>query len=104
MSKREVQFVETKAQRWRALSKRTDGKEQLLILGNSYEAVKKTYHDPFFELLDDEERGLCREIAIQRFVGSSDRGTWQDSGVLPIPKKDFTLSIATKSEVDAMKG
>jgi hypothetical protein len=103
MSKRNLQYLETRAQRWRALSKRKDGKEQLLILGSSYEQVKKTYPEPFFDLLDDEERGLVREIAIQKFIGSPDRGTWTDQSTLPIPKKDFTLPIKAKSEIDAMK-
>jgi hypothetical protein len=98
-----IQFVETKAQRWRALSKRKDDKEQLLILGSSYNAVKETYSESFFDLLDDEERELAQTIVIQKFIGSPDRGAWEDQGSLPIPTRDFVLPIKPKSEVEALK-
>lgn len=103
MGKRDVQYVETKAQRYRALSKRKDDKEQLLVLGASYDAVKRTYAESFFDLLDDEERELTQTIVIQKFIGSPDRGTWEDQDNLPIPTRDFVLPIKPKSEVEALK-
>lgn len=94
-------LTEARAQRWRALLLNKDQTETLLILGSSYDQVKETYDEPYYDLLEEDERARIHEIIIQKWVGAPDRGTWVTQGVLPTPEKtSFVLPIRTKAEYE----
>jgi hypothetical protein len=78
-------LVESKAQRWRALATYKDGRECLLYVGISFAQVSENYDEPYFELLDDEERGLVEAIHLQKWFGTPDLGNWVSQRALPIP-------------------
>ncbi len=61
--------TEAKAQGWRAVAVFDDRPEQLLYLNRSSTQVRAGFRDPFFELLDDEEREHVQTIALQRWQG-----------------------------------
>ncbi len=88
-------LTETKPQRWRAVTVNGAGKEGLLILGSSYGQVQETYDDPFFSHLDEEERGQVKEIRLQKWNGTPDRGRWVTQRPLPIPDS-LSLKIGAK--------
>lgn len=89
-------LVEAKPQRWRALAAYKDNKEGLLILGSSSGQVRETYDEPYFELLEEDERQNIHEILLQKFVGAPDRGQWVTQGVLPSPQKECALPIKAR--------
>lgn len=93
-------LVETKAQRWRALAVYSDGRECLLFVGASFSQVNEHYDEPYFDLLDDEERGLVNRIHLQKWVGAPDSGNWVTQRNLPIPETPV-LQIATKGKATA---
>jgi len=88
-------LVEAKPQRWRALAIYSDGRECLLYVGPNFAQVNDHYDEPYFELLDDEERKLVSRIYLQKWIGAADSGSWQTQRNLPIPATSI-LPIAKK--------
>jgi hypothetical protein len=88
-------LAEAKAQRWRALAIYQDGQEGLLYLGTSYTQVQEGYDDPYFELLDDEERDRLKSVHLQKWVGAPDSGHWVYQRDLPIPES-LAMPVAAK--------
>jgi hypothetical protein len=56
--------TEAKPQGWRAVAVFDDRPDQLIYLGRSSTQVRAGYATAFFELLDDEERGHVRAVAL----------------------------------------
>jgi hypothetical protein len=77
--------TEAKAQGWRAVAVFDDRPEQLLYLNRSSTQVRAGFRDPFFELLDDEEREHVQTIALQRWQGAPDSGRWVHQTNLAVP-------------------
>ena len=90
-------LTEAKAQRWRALVAYRDGKEGLLCLGSSYAQVQESYDDPYFNLLDDEERSRVHEIRLQKWSGTPDSGIWETQRTLEIPES-LILPLAARNK------
>lgn len=78
-------MTESKVQNWRALAKLDDGTEALLCLGGSIVQVRETYHEPWYELFDEEVRVHVEEIELQKWNGAPDCGEWQTISSLSIP-------------------
>jgi hypothetical protein len=85
MSVAKTIFTEPKAQGWRALLVFRDNTEGLLFVGSSVLQVREGYRTSWFELLDDEERSRAKEIRLQKWQGTPDRGRWTTDSVLSIP-------------------
>lgn len=82
-------MTESRMQGWRALAIGKDGAEHLILLGMSYEQVKKGYSVAYFEVLTPEEQLNIARIEIQRWNGVPDSGKWasQDTARMPVAKK-----------------
>ena len=80
-----TQLTETKAQRWRALAILDDGTEALLCLGSSIVQVRDNYRDPWYDLLAEQVRKETDEIALQKWSGAPDQGSWETQANLPLP-------------------
>lgn len=94
-----MSLSETKPQRWRALALYNDGQEALLRLGSNIAQVTESYEYPFFELLDDEEREKVKEIHLQKWNGTADKGCWESQKQLPVPSDDLDMKIGAKKEL-----
>jgi hypothetical protein len=92
-------LTEAKAQRWRALAIYKDGQEGLLYVGASYTQVQENYDNPYFELLDDEERERVATIRLQKWVGAPDSGHWVNQRELQIPE---TLALPVMAKPKAV--
>jgi hypothetical protein len=79
--------TESKPQGWRAMALFDDRGERLLFLGRSSTQVRGNYTEAFFEVLDEEERGHVRGIALQHWHGAPDAGRWLHQTNLSIPAK-----------------
>lgn len=77
--------TESKPQCWRAVAQFDDRPDQLIFLGRSSTQVRANFAEPFFELLDDEERDHVRGVALQRWNGAPDAGRWMHQTNLNIP-------------------
>jgi len=77
--------TESKAQGWRAMAKFEDGREALLLIGRSSTAVRQGYVESFTDLLDEEEREQVVSIALERWHGAPDAGTWEAQTTLKVP-------------------
>ena len=77
--------TESKAQGWRAMAKFEDGREALLLIGRSSTAVRQGYVESFTDLLDEEEREQVVSIALERWHGAPDAGTWESQTTLKVP-------------------
>lgn len=89
-------LLESKVQRWRAVYVTKNGKEGLLILGQSFAQIHETYDEPWFDLLEEEERKDVKEIKLQKWFGAPDRGQWVDQRLLPIPNGGLAITISAK--------
>ncbi len=56
---------ESKFQSWRAVAVFEDGRQSLLCLGRSSTQIRIYYESAWEELLDAEERGCVRRIAVE---------------------------------------
>jgi len=81
-----MKYIEGRFQRWRALAIYSNGDEGLLCLGDTYTEVKETYHIPYFELLQENERKGVRLIQLQRWNGKANYGYWENQLVLDKPR------------------
>jgi hypothetical protein len=81
--------TEAKPQGWRALAVFDDRPDQLIYLHRSSTQVRAGLRSAFFELLDEEERGHVKAIALQRWQGAPDSGRWitQSNLNVPMPEK-----------------
>ena len=77
--------TEAKPQGWRAVAVFDDRPDQLIFLGRSSTQVRAGYVTAFFELLDEEERGHVRAVALQRWHGAPDAGRWMHQTTMNIP-------------------
>ena len=86
--------TEAKAQGWRAVAVFDDRPEQLLYLNRSSTQVRAGFSEPFFELLDDEEREHVKSVSLQRWQGTPDSGRWIHQSNLAIPSVEKLLQVA----------
>ena len=86
--------TESKPQGWRALAIGEDQSEHLIYLGRSTTQVRAGYAGAFLELLDEEEREQVHTIALQRWNGAPDAGSWVQQGTLTIPSSEKAANIA----------
>ncbi len=77
--------TEAKPQCWRAVAVFDDRPEILLYLNRSSPQVRAGLRTAFFEVLDEEERGAVKSIALQRWHGAPDAGRWVHQSSLAIP-------------------
>lgn len=77
--------TEAKPQCWRAVAIFDDRHDQLIYLGRSSTQVRAGYADAYFDLLDEEEREHVRSVALQRWSGAPDAGSWQLQTNLTVP-------------------
>ena len=77
--------TEAKPQGWRAVAIFDDRPDQLLYLHRSSMQVRNGLRTAFFEVLDEEERGHVKQIALQRWHGAPDAGRWMHQTYLNIP-------------------
>ena len=86
--------TEAKPQCWRAVAVFDDRPEQLLYLNRSSTQVRGGFDGPYFELLDDEERGHVKTISLQRWQGAPDSGRWVHQSTLTIPTVEKLVQAA----------
>lgn len=86
--------TEAKAQGWRAVAVFDDRPEQLLYLHRSSTQVRAGYREPYFELLDDEEREHVQSVALQRWQGAPDSGRWIHQCNLTVPAMEKVAQTA----------
>ena len=79
--------TEAKPQGWRAMAIFDDRGDRLIYLGRSSTQVRAGFVTAYFEVLDDEERGHVRSIALQRWHGAPDAGRWMHQTNLAVPTK-----------------
>ena len=77
--------TESKAQGWRAVAVFDDRPDALIFVGRSSTQVRQEYVGAFMELLDEEEREQVVSIALERWHGAPDAGTWEAQTTLKVP-------------------
>jgi hypothetical protein len=77
--------TEAKPQCWRAVAVFDDRPDQLIYLGRSSTQVRSGYGSAFFDVLDEEERGHVRSVALQRWHGAPDAGRWMHQTNMNVP-------------------
>jgi hypothetical protein len=78
-------LTETRLQNWRALAVFSDGAECLLCVGRSTDQVRAGYLAACAGVLDAEEVGRLRQVRLQRWEGTADRGRWITRQRLEVP-------------------
>lgn len=77
--------TESKPQCWRAVAIFADGQEALIFLGRSSTQVRSGYAEAFEQLLDEDEREQVETIAMQKWNGAPDAGSWSHHTNLKVP-------------------
>jgi hypothetical protein len=83
--------TEAKPQGWRAVAIFDDRPDQLIYLHRSSTQVRGGLRSAYFELLDEEERGHVKAIALQRWQGAPDAGRWVTQSNLNVPMPEKVL-------------
>ena len=86
--------TEAKPQGWRAVAVFDDRPEQLLYLNRSSTQVRAGFREPYFELLDDEEREHVKSVSLQRWQGTPDSGRWIHQSNLMMPTVERVAQAA----------
>ncbi len=86
--------TEAKPQCWRAVAVFDDRPEQLLYLNRSSTQVRAGFQEPYFELLDEEEREHVKSVSLQRWQGTPDSGRWIHQSNLAIPMVEKLALVA----------
>lgn len=77
--------TEAKPQCWRAVAVFDDRPEQLLYVNRSSITVRNGFREPFFDLLEEEEREHVTAISMQKWQGAPDAGRWVHHSNLNVP-------------------
>jgi len=72
-------------QNWRAIAHLKNGREALVVLGQSQFQVSNTYQEAFLEVVHPDLHATCEGITLQRWHGKPEKGTWVNVGTLRIP-------------------
>ncbi len=80
-------LTERKISNWRALVVYKDGREGLLLVGSNFSYVTEHYDEPFFNLLEKDERDNVAKIQLQKWIGAADSGHWATQKTLSIPQE-----------------
>ena len=86
--------TEAKPQCWRAVAVFDDRPEQLLYLNRSSTQVRAGFREPYFELLDEEEREHVKSVSLQRWQGAADSGRWVHQANLALPQVEKLALVA----------
>lgn len=71
-------LLEPKAQRWRLVALFDGGEESLVYLGSSVTQVRDNYQEAWEYLFEPSVRSRVKKMVLQKWVGSADRGWWQN--------------------------
>jgi hypothetical protein len=70
---------------WRAIAHLKNGKEALVVLGQSQYQVTNAYQEAFLEVVHPDLHATCSGISLQQWRGKPERGYWKTVGTLRMP-------------------
>lgn len=84
--------IERPNQTWRAIAILENDKKVHLYIGNSIAQVRAGYANPWYNYLPLSVRKEVKEIDMQKWIGTPEKGRWLSKyslDVLPVDIKDY---------------